>query len=306
MTEDKKVPISSFRYYEKKLPDVDDFVMVKVKQVGETAAYVNLIEYNNVEGMVPFTELSRKRIRSISKHIKVGSYEVMTVIRVDKERGYVDLSKKKVSDNDLKQCEERYAHAKMVHGIMQSTIQQNPTFTMENLYTVIGWPMYRKFEHAYDGFKLALTNKEKVMAAIEITKETAPVFEALLAEIHRRMKTSAYRIIAEIEVTLYTPEGIDGIKEVLLHAETVGTEDVPIKVHIVAAPQYVVRTATMDKALGLEAVKKAVDVIQKAIVAKGGNCQIRTPEHVVHGDEDEHKVHHDETSSDDDEEEEEN
>ena len=45
------------------------------------------LEYDNIEGMVLLSELSRRRIRSIQKLIRVGRNEVVVVLRVDKEKG---------------------------------------------------------------------------------------------------------------------------------------------------------------------------------------------------------------------------
>ncbi len=59
------------RMYEAKFPEVDDVVMVQVKSIAEMGAYVSLLEYNNIEGMILLSELSRRRIRSITKLIKV-------------------------------------------------------------------------------------------------------------------------------------------------------------------------------------------------------------------------------------------
>lgn len=73
--------------YEQKYPNVDDLVMVKVKQIAEMGAYVSLLEYNNIEGMILLSELSRRRIRSINKLIRVGRNEVVVVLRVDKDKG---------------------------------------------------------------------------------------------------------------------------------------------------------------------------------------------------------------------------
>ena len=59
--------------YESKYPEVDDVVMVQVKSIAEMGAYVGLLEYNGIEGMILLSELSRRRIRSITKLIKVIS-----------------------------------------------------------------------------------------------------------------------------------------------------------------------------------------------------------------------------------------
>lgn len=77
------------RYYSQKYPEMDDVVMVTVRSIAEMGAYVHLLEYNNIEGMILLSELSRRRIRSMNKLIRVGKTEPVVVIRVDKEKGKV-------------------------------------------------------------------------------------------------------------------------------------------------------------------------------------------------------------------------
>lgn len=50
-------------------------------------AYVKLLEYDNIDGMILLSELSRRRIRSIQKLIRVGRNEVAVVLRVDENKG---------------------------------------------------------------------------------------------------------------------------------------------------------------------------------------------------------------------------
>ena len=58
--------------YKPLFPEVDEVVMVQVKSIAEMGAYVQLLEYNGIEGMILLSELTRRRIRSVSKLIKVG------------------------------------------------------------------------------------------------------------------------------------------------------------------------------------------------------------------------------------------
>ena len=74
----------SCRFYEQKYPEIDDVVMVNVRSIADMGVYVHLLEYNNIEGMILLSELSRRRIRSINKLIRVGRTEPVVVIRVDK------------------------------------------------------------------------------------------------------------------------------------------------------------------------------------------------------------------------------
>jgi len=106
------------RFYKKELPDVDEVVMCQVQQIAEMGAYVKLLEYDGAEGMILLSELSRRRIRSIQKLIRVGRNEVVVVLRVDKEKGYIDLSKRRVSPEDVIKCEEQFTKSKAVHSII--------------------------------------------------------------------------------------------------------------------------------------------------------------------------------------------
>ena len=63
--------------------------------------------------MILLSELSRRRIRSINKLIRVGRTEPVVVIRVDKDKGYIDLSKRRVSREDMERCLEQVSKAKV-------------------------------------------------------------------------------------------------------------------------------------------------------------------------------------------------
>lgn len=75
------------RYYENQYPEPEEVVIVNVTQIGEMGAYVTLLEYDDIEGMILLSELSRRRIRSINKLVRVNRTEIVKVIRVDKEKG---------------------------------------------------------------------------------------------------------------------------------------------------------------------------------------------------------------------------
>lgn len=51
---------------------------------------------------------------------KIGKQEICMVIRVDKENGYIDLSKKRVPQYEIPAVQQRYAKGKTVQAIMRS------------------------------------------------------------------------------------------------------------------------------------------------------------------------------------------
>ncbi|CAM9682776.1 unnamed protein product, partial [Chrysoparadoxa australica] len=201
------------RFYEAVYPEIEDVVMVNVRNIATMGAYVVLLEYNNIEGMILLSELSRRRIRSVNKLIRVNRNEVAMVLRVDKEKGYIDLSKRRVTPEDVLACEERYNKAKAVHSVLRHVAEMRG-LALEELYKAVGWPLYKKYGHAYEAFRACLTG-EDVMAGLEIDEETKDV---LTTYIKRRLAPQPIKVRADIEVTCYTYEGVDAIKDTLLEA----------------------------------------------------------------------------------------
>ncbi|SGZ55247.1 CIC11C00000005899 [Sungouiella intermedia] len=278
---------SNCRFYENKYPEVDEVVMVNVQEIAEMGAYVKLLEYDNIEGMVLLSELSRRRIRSIQKLIRVGKNEVAVVLRVDKEKGYIDLSKRRVSAEDIVKCDERYNKSKAVHSILRHCAEKF-NVSLEKLYQTVGWPLSRKYGHAYDAFKLLITDST-------ISKA-------------RRLTPQAIKIRADVEVSCFSYEGIDAIKSALKAAEAESTEQMQVKAKLVAAPLYVISTQALNKVHGIELLEKAIEKVTESIEAAGGNCKVTMAPKAVTATEDaelqallERKEAEDKESSDEEE-----
>ena len=262
--------------------------MVTVKDITDVGAYVSLLEYDGMEGMVLLSELSRKRIRSINKLIRVGRQEVVAVLRVDEDKGlttqlhghldllrfagYIDLSKRKVEPSDIKKCEDRYNKAKVVQSVLRHVAEQHNS-TLEEMYKVIGWPLYKKHGHAYDAFELALGDSEvDIFEGLNIPEE---VQNNLLVYIKRRMARQPVKIRCDIEVTCSTYEGIDAIKSALLEGEALSTSDCPIRIKLIAPPMYVMTCMTLDRDAGIETLNSAADCISSSIRSKGGSLEVK-------------------------------
>ncbi|XP_022988418.1 eukaryotic translation initiation factor 2 subunit alpha homolog [Cucurbita pepo subsp. pepo] len=278
------------RMYEAKYPEVDMAVMIQVKNIADMGAYVSLLEYNNIEGMILFSELSRRRIRSVSSLIKVGRIEPVMVLRVDKEKGYIDLSKRRVSEEDIQACEERYNKSKLVHSIMRH-VAETMNIDLEDLYVHVGWPLYRKYGHGFEAFKIIVTDPDSVLNSLtrevkeagpdgqEVTKVVPAMSEdvkdALIKNIRRRMTPQPLKVRADIEMKCFQFDGVLHIKEAMRKAEAVGNDDCPVKIKLVAPPLYVLTTQTLDKEQGITVLEKAIIACTEAIEHHKGKLVVK-------------------------------
>eukprot|EP00501_MAST-03F_sp_TOSAG23-6_P000995 GSMAST32.ASY1.ANO1.1032.1 assembled CDS len=259
--------MSKCRYYKQRFPEVETLVMVNVKKVEALGAYVSLMEYNNIEGMVLLSELSRRRIRSINKLIR--------------EKGYVDLSKRRVPAEDVAKFTARYNKSKTVHSVLLNVARKCKVY-IEDLYKNIAWPLSKKYGHAFDALKVAVTDPENVFRGLDIPEN---IMRALMKDVNRKLAAKAIKVRADIELTCFTVEGIDAIKAALSAGKTISkTESMSIK--LVAPPLYVMQLNTLDKNAGIETLNKSIEKVKEVITEKGGSINVKVAPHATNNEQD--------------------
>eukprot|EP00802_Teleaulax_amphioxeia_P004534 Tamp_04538.p1 GENE.Tamp_04538~~Tamp_04538.p1 ORF type:complete len:493 (-),score=130.97 Tamp_04538:1777-3138(-) len=258
------------RMYRNKYPDVEETVVVLVKRIDVMGVYVNLIEYDDTEGMILLSELSRRRIRSVKKLINVGRQEVALVLRVDKDKGYIDLSKRRVSPEDIDTIEERFNKSKSVHSIMRNlaTTQRRD---VEDLYESFGWELAAEYGHILEAFKKLLTDG----SILDKYTMSEDVKEALKKNVAMRLTPQPVKVRSDFEVTCFAYEGIDAIKAALTKGIESGTEMNPITVRLIAPPLYVMTCNTLEQDIGIDMLTKALENVKSEIEARGGEMTIK-------------------------------
>lgn len=75
----------------------------------------------------------------------------------------------------------------------------------------------------------------------------------------------AVKVRSDIEVGCYAYEGVDAVKDALRAGIACGTEEMPIKINLIAPPRYVVTTTTLDKEGGIALLNEALKKIEESI-----------------------------------------
>jgi translation initiation factor 2 subunit 1 len=102
--------------------------------------------------MIYSSEMTRKRVKYVKKVVKEGREEVLRVLRVDTQQGYIDLSKKAVKPEEIEDFKENYLKSKTVHGIMK-LLAFKCKMDLDKIYPLVCWPLYKEYNHAHDAFK---------------------------------------------------------------------------------------------------------------------------------------------------------
>lgn len=98
----------------------------------------------------------------------------MVVLRVDKEKGYIDLFKCCVLLDDVMKCEECYNKFKVVYMIMLYIVGKLNKL-IESLYELIVWFLDKKYGYVYDVFKIVVVELnlvfDEMIIDLEVFKE---------------------------------------------------------------------------------------------------------------------------------------
>ncbi len=126
------------------------------------------------------------------------------------------------------------------------------------MYIIFDFNVVREPDTVFEGLELPL----------EVKRD-------LLSNIRRRLTPQPIKIRADIEVTCFAYEGIDAVKSALQAGEACSTDQIAIKIKLVAPPLYVMVTYSTDRTLGIETMEKAIEHIEQSIKAANGAITIK-------------------------------
>lgn len=169
----------------------------------------------------------------------------------------------------------------------------------EAINEMIAWPLFEKYGHAFDAFKLSITSVKFLGIihsfawrwclpcdiTINLSREPETVFAELnipehvmthlTANIARRLTPQPVKVRADLEATCFAYSGIDAIRTALKIGEEMSTETVPIKIRLVAPPLYVMVSNATDKQGAIELLETAIDRIGESLQKAGGELVVK-------------------------------
>jgi translation initiation factor 2 subunit 1 len=125
---------------------------------------------------------------------------------VDKENGYIDLSKRRVSGEEARKCEDKFNKGKAVNTILKH-VAMIEKVDVEMLYQKTAWLIEKKYGGpgaAYDAFRLGVTEKPEIFEEFDLEPELKA---KVIDQIKRRLTPQPVKIRSDIEVTCYEYEG---------------------------------------------------------------------------------------------------
>ncbi|RMF05507.1 S1 RNA-binding domain-containing protein [Candidatus Woesearchaeota archaeon] len=205
-------------------PEEGEVVLCTVTKIQYNSVFVNLDEYDK-QGMIHISEIAPGRIRNIHDYVKEGKVVVCKVLRVNQERGHIDLSLRRVTEtqrrlkvNELKQEQLAEKIVDFVAGKLKKDMKQLYNEIAKKIFDEQGYSsLYSAFEE--------VVNEDLSLASLGIDKKVASELEEV---IRQRIKPPEVHINARMRVRSYEPDGVEHVKKVVSAAAKVDKEAVRI------------------------------------------------------------------------------
>ena len=258
------------RSYENFYPTVEDVAIVLVKEIIEMGAYVHLLEFDNTEGMLMISEISRRKIRSLNKLIKVGKTEAVMIIRVDYEKGYIDVSKRQIAENEIYYMEKKWSYTKNINSLL-SNLSRCVVLDCEDSKLRWVWPLYRKYGHAIKGIKKSLIDSKKALISLEIFQQEEQNLHKILK---KKIVKPNNNISVEFELFVFSKNGVKLTRK-LIEKEIDVFGQKQIEVRSIVHPLFLISLLNEKKKTAIKIMIKCLTNISQYIKKKNGNLIVK-------------------------------
>lgn len=236
------------RFYASSTPAVGDVLFVRVTQLCDSYVSCSSVEYPEMNGMLLLSELSRRRIRSLSQLVRIGSELAVVVLRVSGTN--MDVSKCKVSASEVAAAETRFVMMKSLRTLLYKYSIASKTNFKE---------LIERIAHAFTGsiHSLPTTQEEQEFLTSNWTSSSSVVVKAVLL------------------LTYFGPEGVEALREVAHNCPSNCT------LQYLSAPRYILSTTAASLQDGKQILLDAIGTMKTLLESKGGKLEIEKEPYIT-------------------------
>jgi translation initiation factor 2 subunit 1 len=245
-------------------PEENELVLCTVTNIQYHSVFVNLDEYDR-QGMIHISEISPGRIRNIRDFVKEGKKIICLVLRINTEKGYIDLSLRRVNEAQKREKNNHIKQEMLAEKIVENAARQRKE-DFEKLYKKVTDSVFKKYPMLFAAFEEVALRGES-LEKLGIEKKLA---EDITTIIKLRIKPSEVNIDGDFILTSYKPDGINIIREAVKKGKKV-CKDISIKYK--GAGTYHLEIKAGEYKEAEKNLEKAVKAVREHMEANGSNAE---------------------------------
>ena len=247
-------------------PEVGELVVASVNKIMDYGVYVMLDEYGK-EGFLHISEISSSWVKNIRDFVREGEKVVLKVLRVDPEKGHIDLSLRRVTKREKREKMLLWKQSKKAESLMRS-VSQKLNVSLEDLYEKVGVPLEENFGSVYEGLEKAAREGVKPLLEIGLPKEIA---ETLTSVAKDKIRITSVKVKGTLNITCLKPDGVLRIKKALTEAKKIRIpRGSSVRIYTVSPPKYRVEVTAQDYKTANNIWQKVTQAAMQRIREAGG------------------------------------
>jgi translation initiation factor 2 subunit 1 len=251
-------------------PEIGDLVIATIETVTDYGAYAKLDEYNK-RGLLHVSEISSSWIRNIHDFVREGQKMVLKVLRVDIEKGHIDLSLRRVNKRERIEKVMFWKKERKAEALLKG-VAEKVGLPVEEVYAKAGALIEEKYS-LYDGFEKAALEGPDSLTKIGVPEDLAKAFVVVAKE---RIHLKLVKVKGTLEVRCLKPNGVKIIKDAFLDAEKAEVpEDSEVRFYVMAAPRYSVEVSAANWKRAEEVLQKVTQAVVSNVTKAGGTGSFR-------------------------------
>ena len=252
-------------------PEVGDLVIATVVQITDYGAYVRLDEYDK-EGLLHVSEVASRWVRNIRDYVREGQKVVLKVLRVQADKGHVDLSRRRVTKRDKKEKIQSWKKDRKAESLLR-TAAEKLDISFEEVYEKAGVLIENAFGALYEGLEKNAKDGIDVLLDLGIDKGIAETLTEIATE---KIQVSLVNVKGILELQNFSSKGVLAIRDALKHAKEVGEEEgAEMSVYLVSPPNYRIVVAAEDYKSAESILEKSTNSAVDYLSKHGGTGSFR-------------------------------
>jgi translation initiation factor 2 subunit 1 len=254
-------------YTKKGIPEEGELVLCIVRKILPHSVFVDLIEYSNREAMIHISEIAPGRIRNIRDFVKEGKQVVCKVLLLNRDRGTIDLSLRRVSLQQKLKKEEEYKQEQKSEKILEAVAHKMKT-TLEEAYKNAGSKIIEECGSLTVCFQDVAMNGDALLKELQLPENyTKELFEV----IKERIKPPEAKVVADLVLECNDDNGVEAIRKALKTGEDlIKSEKYKGSITYNSAPHYRVELVFHDFKIAEEALETVCNAIVDEIKKSHG------------------------------------
>ncbi|MCD6476877.1 MAG: S1 RNA-binding domain-containing protein [Candidatus Aenigmarchaeota archaeon] len=247
-------------------PKKREIVVGTVIRINPHSVIIRLEEYNK-EAMIHVSELARRFVKNIKDVVKKGQLVVATVMDVDKDKGHITLSLKRINKYDADAKLKEYKREKKAESIL-SMVAKSMKSDIDTAYEKAGFKLKQEYGELFHAFQqIAEENDVEKLIKLGIDKKWA---DKIIDISKKQFEAKEKTIKMKISLICPEPDGINKIKNILESA----IKKYKINISYISAPEYSLEIKTKKLKEGDKTLKSAAQFIINKITKIHGSGYI--------------------------------